>query len=141
MGLKVFQTVEVAAIGIDHRGNSAGIGECVKQHIIEARRQRDAKVAARIGRCLTERLTGVIQFLKDVGAAAVEILALFGQIHAGCGADKEGAFELLLQRANDVAQALLGYVKPLGGVGQIHVFADLAEVMQLFYIHGITPSM
>ena len=63
-----------------------------------------------------------------MGTPAVKIFTLLGQIYARGSANKQGALELLFQRADDVAQALLRDVEPFGRVRQIHVFANFTKI-------------
>ena len=86
-------------------------------------------------------MTGVIQLLEDVRAPAVKIFTFLGQIYARSGANKQGALELLFQRADDVAQALLRDVEPFSCISQIHIFANFTKIIEFFYIHRVSPSI
>lgn len=86
-------------------------------------------------------MTGVIQLLEDVGTPAVKIFTLLGQIYARGSANKQGALELLFQRADDVAQALLRDVESFSRISQIHIFANFTKIIEFFYIHRVSPSI
>ena len=83
----------------------------------------------------------LVQLLQNVGTTSVKVVALFGEPQTVGRAEKEGAFQILFQRANDIAQTLLGYVEPFGCVRQIKILTYFAKIINFLNGHSCHLSL